>query len=742
MSIIEVMVALVVMSIMALSVAHFSHTKTQSSQSENLDAFNCQIQVNSVLSTLRGEGQSSSMLSYYPHLGYNLLNGVPTGNPEQDYAIERSDVWRGPAPAFMPANFNAQGRRYVLMDASQPGQLPIVHMAPLQRSIVNLLEELYNTQPAFCGNSEGHTTPELQAIAERYSYMARRPLDEDSAIDVASTTFRQNTQTQFKITPYELDSGRLLTSCPARLGSIPMGIDMNRSSFVSSTNPNGIVRPVSPNQTNIGYQLEVITTVRDNRSNDVVGRCSGSQRFEHQRDSLPPRRPVVHAVVMNSTYSNFNINSTDPVGFGANRRNVGDIVGSIDAGSAGRNEVQVAFRMENVKRGNLMLCRDRSLVPVSHPLDEASGSVCMGAQVSGGQVIRPGPGPQRFSGGQPPAMRTPTDTSGMQLLSDALGQSSTWVPCDQVTLCGRRPIESRLTGAGAQSSTPNASVTANRASLGLDANRDGLIDEVSFYNRYENLRSECVANLEIATTDQSGNIDMASMQTLTKFPREAALGNTTGLAPAPSTSDYGSAFTEIARPTCGPYFCEASPDAMQVFFPGTGTQGYWQSTQCCTVIEAGDALGRENLARDPAQAQTVDTYNRTYACQPGYRPSMGPGDSSPPRLWAISTDDLGGRPEPFIAQLDSPRGVSPMVSAEGATLSTEQMNINLGSWVTSTRYLQMSFAPFLPGASVPDGFQSQPPFAMPGGVSPGAGPTPFLPGALPIDPTTNRMMGM
>ncbi len=678
MSIVEVLTAVAVISIMSLSVAYFSNTRTQSSQGESLDAFNCQVQVNSVLANFRGEGQAASMLYYYPHLAWNHpTTGLPSNNAENDYAVEVADVWKGGAPGFMPPDFNQSGRKLVVIDQTDPAKPLTVNMAPIQRSAVYLLEELYNSHPALCTAENGSTTDELKRIADAYSHMAKRPADDDSARSIAQATFQQDAETLFKIVPYNIATGRLLSTCPPNIGAVPMGVNSAKVAFDNTGGGNNLIQPRSDDNLHIGYQLEVSTVVTSRSTGQVVGRCAGSQRFEYQRDTVTPTKPQIHAVITNTTLGNFN-----QVGASAqNRRESPDFAPGFDAGETSRNRFEVAFRFRDLKRGNIMICRDRSRIPTLHPLAVPNAAQCMGAALSNGSIVRNGPGPQRYSVSktQAPPIMSPSTSGGYQLMSDSSLADAAWKPCDQVSICGSKPVASRVVGAG--TTTPLSTSAAVRAAMALDVNKDGRIDEFTFINQYENLRPECVANVEIAVTDSAGNLEIAGstiqsneLLNLQKHPEEAKI-NGSVLQSMTNNLSADDQLTEVARPMCGNW-CAASKNAMDVYFPGladaTGAGGYWQLGACCVTIPAGVAYGEAAL-EGPGGLATTQAYNLKYACQPGFQGSMGftlgevppEPDLNVVRAFAVSTDRHSDFPIPAVSALDETRFVSDYVRAGG-----------------------------------------------------------------------------
>lgn len=601
MSIIEVLVALSIISMMALSVTYFSSLKKETSQSQNLDTFNCQVQVNSILATVRSQGQSAIIKSRYPHLSSASQN------------ITADFVWSTP-PRIVDSHFATYP--YTLMNYTAPNYLnlpqtftpaPRINMSALQKNAVNLVEYLYNRNLNLC--TTGGDTPELRSLADDFAYMAKRPVGATNSTDL----YTQQVQTTFRIRPYNVLTGDELTTCPANLGAIPLSRDITDSALNATKRNLLPVVPAQDANPYIGYKFEVETVVR--KGSDEVARCSGSQRFEHQRDSELGTEPAAVAIVANNTHD-FNDATNNP------------FVQRTAGGNSQVNEIQVAFKVTGIKPGSFLLCRDTSKIPVVKPMDDARFAVCMGAPVTAdlNDITQPGPGPQRArarSGATGPynLNRLNTTTATYQQFytaSPANFPPPEWVPCDQVTLCRKYRTRSTVT---------QRSVAAVNPATALEGT------DIEFINTYDNLRAECLMGLEVATSDQAGNLRI-SAATLTTTPLAKANTNAYSLrtVAAPNTlqsNQNRTGFGEAARHTCGNWCARAagvggSGYPLTAFFGNDyAAAGYWQVSNCCVapvapsnmVIYIG-VLANGNLT--PAAAAFVHRWNEAYACRPGW----------------------------------------------------------------------------------------------------------------------------
>lgn len=694
MSVIEVLVAAAVISIMSLSVAYFSSFKAGNLAADSIvsgstDQFNCQAQVNSILSSLRSEGQAVRMTQFYPHSA--------TDNTGRSYnKILMKEVWpAGTTPSFMPSSFSDEEQDLVRWteDASNPGfgDIPQINLAALQRSSVRLIESIYEkNRTTLCLQPKGGTTSQLSDLAKKYESALLR------SVTLDGSTAKQVVETKFRIVPYEVATGTLLNDCPQDLHSVPLSTYSSLSALATDTNGATAMTQRMTNQTpdrvpHIGYLVEVHTEVSE--GGKTKASCTGSQRFEHQIDERPPTPASVQAIVLNNTLPTFNYNTAN------NRRNWG---------SSQSNQVQILFRIDNPKPGTILLCRDLSKIPKTSPADfkDAANpytynSVCMGASPT--DPNSPGPGPQRLGGTDQTAcgcdsnapnavnlriiksILATTDTSNKANdidrfdIVDSHFKPPTWIPCDQVTVCRKKPKSSKVT---VLTKDVGNSPTALQAALTKS-------DSVEFINTYENLRAECVMQLEVAVTDQAGNLvvtntvlpAVAPANILGKAIDDKYALKTSGTANITPTQIVNSTdplnVGEVARNSCGNWCTQWSGsnkhyDVKEFFGDDYGAGGYWQPTCCVSPKAPPEIVQYIGVYSDgtltPAAKEFVRRWNKAYACRPGW--NRGSSDWKSPsaildayplaansavKQFKVSQDYNANstlNPQPYVATLD------------------------------------------------------------------------------------------
>lgn len=664
----EGLVGLALMTIGTLSVAYISQSFNQTMDRSSIDKTNCVHQINTIFSALRAAGQVEGR-------GANL---VPTmlGDETRRSLLGR-DIWPDSAtlPRFISGNAGQARSIY-----SAANTRPMIEFRPAGggndsapavfsggsalRGNVRLIEHLYNLRfvgaagADFC-RTPNAMTPELQSL-----------------IDLASAPLRQRPQsrdyrTRIRIRPYDQLTGRLLTNaagadiCPGPLATSPMPRDMTASAYDT-----GMVRSKvrdrlsaagnvtfagAPPTEYVGYQVDVITTIPN------VASCSGSTRFEHQLLNMPPPTPRIVAISRNTSLQAGALTTS-----AASRRNAGNsqnnvVEVTISARTAGATLVGTSDADAPMPPGTVLLCRDRSRVPDSRPR-----FACYGGPN--------GPGPQRFSGGPGALLPVTAVTNGALANYDVLADlggvnvDGSWQPCESVPLCGRRPASSDFV-------TEESGVPYSRV---LDANGRPTRRNLALLNRYEDLRADCIPQIEVRMINAAGQISGSAELSIEtsdhRYERRNALaaeiarrecGNWCSLTgnrsfvvstpiPAPGSGTNTQTYT-IANDA---YRVGGTPRRMRQFVPPqmpTGVNGYWQTGGCCVSPLPDDATAL-------AGGAGLAAFTQNNRCRPGWF-YAGAGTATSPNKGArtrsmveFSTDDNARPRVPNLDNLDLTAG--------------------------------------------------------------------------------------
>lgn len=348
------------------------------------------------------------------------------------------------------------------------------------------------------------SSPELEAINE-------------TVAGGANTRIVGTVNSYLRVRLYELSTGTVLSNCQKPIWINPKAAapgNPSRDAFQGGY----VRRDPAAVRSDLGILLELQTDYIDATDPDAssaggenanVQSCVVSDRLVLGLDNNVPEAPVISVTGLGT-----------PAADGGNA-NQGTAVVTVTAVGDGDNTV--------------MVCRDRS-VRTSQGAYE-----CYAAS-------SPGPGPQHTSvtpnayavaASVPSQLETSYTNFGSA--RPATWPLPEWVPCERVTLCGRSPTASSLT------SLANAGYSVT--------------------NNYQLLPSDCVARIEAAAVDSSGNLNISPASPYN--PAQISISAT--------------GFTTSLRPTCGAWCGPAMP-----YWPG-GVNGYWQYPSCC--VGAGCTRG-------------------------------------------------------------------------------------------------------------------------------------------------------
>jgi hypothetical protein len=479
---IEVMIAVGVVGTLALFSGYYAKMVAITTQPTVENRFSCATQTSTMLAKIRGQiGSNFYPNSFYPQTSNGFV--TPTGTTTAPLAPFQfltlvPNLWIGAPP--------------ILTNSPVPTAANALMMAGPMRALNSLYLGTYPSPVDFCTNGFARST-------------LLDTLSTDSQNILGAPNPTPTPQTQMQIQLYDLASGTVQSGCP-RYWIHPQGIvldgdPVNQNGFTIA-GAQGPYFKEPPNYTDkYGFFVQVQTSYSelDPKTGLTLSKsCLATQKFSYDRDFLAPPLPAVQVV------------TGDPP----------------DGGDATTHTATLTISVPSQEPGLVMVCRDRSTRQPQLPgypstLDCYSNS---GA----------GPGPQP----NPLNFRTvanplPNETT-VPVPGTLIGPSS-WLPCEQVTLCGV--------------ATTGASISST--ALGL-----------SMTSTFSNIPSDCVIRIETAVMDSAANLNASSVTPYN--PAQVVV----------STPNNPVNNSNTPRPTCG-QLC--APD-------GTWTgQSYWQYPSCCVV---------------------------------------------------------------------------------------------------------------------------------------------------------------
>jgi hypothetical protein len=493
---IEVMISVAVVAGLALFSGYYAKMLMITTQPTVENRFSCTTQASTMLSKIRGQvGTLYSPNTFYPQTigGFN----PPTGAAALfQYPTLVPDLWTGIPPIMVNT------------------AVPAVGNAMLLSGPMRALNMLY--MGTYAGPVDYCTTPNSSPLIDGVTTGSYPSLSTDSRAILAATPNVTNLTTKMQIQLYDLATGAI-QPCSVKAWIHPQGLyldSQNLNGFATTAAPGGLIPPAPyftkpaatyPYTDQYGIFLQVQTSYSEynpQTQNTLTQTCTASQKLSYDRDFAAPPAPLINVTVQPGG---------DP-GIG---------------GDANSHAYTLTLTENSSEPGLVMVCRDRSTrLPYGIYGCYYSGPTTggPGLQASWSTVA---PVNQQITSNS-----TTEDQSTAGTLISPIPATPPWVPCEQVTLCGK-----------AWDSTP--SIISTGSSLSMTAN-------------YSHLPSDCEVRIEAAAMDAAGNLNSGPLPYYTP-------------AQSVTTTSLGSEST-IPRPTCGPYACT-----------GVGINNYWQTQPCCVV---------------------------------------------------------------------------------------------------------------------------------------------------------------
>lgn len=506
----EVVVSIAIIGVTALGISQLFITGATGTKAMNQTSA-CVNHLNSVVNRLRSLGTRVLVGDFLPAVGGSLVNrwavdGVGTVAVEQDAtAINPADRYPGIA-AYNITNVPAA-----------PGDVLEVRNPHLIQGVMGGALAIYNSNPAaFCTGATGSI------------YNVAGPAL--SSLFAASSNVQTliALETRVRIQPYNLATGLVDAACPSPLMIAPRGSPAHMPNAMASGRVGGIATGlVAGSMVGFGAgvrnDLGLLVTLRANYTdvNGVPMGCTAEMRLQYPEDTGVPGAPNI-LIDRNSTWD-------DPATSAGTSRSGESPVGpttptETDVNCQPRNQntirLQVGYTAANTNEaGTVLICRDRSYqLP---PPESAAASAYFSACLVGGV-------PDAARAQYPPAAYFPPGTdrlprpqwnntawapAGTVDVPYILGNAyippanfinvgdNTWVPCDQIQICGVNP-----TGGGGT-----------------------LAGGMKFYEvNFSNLPSGCVMQMDVRSVDAAGNLSpvrtidnttVASGANIVEYPR-------------------------------------------------------------------------------------------------------------------------------------------------------------------------------------------------------------------------------
>ena len=470
---IEVMIATAVVGALALFSGYYAKTVLMVARPTVENRFSCTTQAATMLSKIRGQAGSL----YSPNTFYPQTNGgftPPTGvaAPFQ-YTTLVPELWAG-IPTIM-ANTTTPTTANALMLSGPMRALNMLYMG---------------TYPAPVDFCTGFNSSPLLVT-----------LSTDSLNILSTTTNISNLATTMQIQLYNLATG-VIQPCTTKAWIHPQGFYLDSQNINGFATAPGLPAPAPyfkepANYTDqYGILLQVQTTYNEynpQTNTTTAQSCVAAQQLSYDRDFTPPPAPSI------------TVATTDPG----------------DGGDANSHTAALTLTEISTEPGLVMVCRDRSTI-------QLPGSYA--CYYSGPSTAGPGPQFSTVVDLRPVANAPPNTEDQSTVPGTIKNPTPTWIPCEQLTLCGK-------------SANAVPTIVSTGSSISMTAN-------------YSNLPSDCVVRIEAAAMDAAGNLNSGSVY----------------YAPAQSVTSttYPISKSTIPRPTCG-NFC------------GVPGNGYWQTGACCVV---------------------------------------------------------------------------------------------------------------------------------------------------------------
>lgn len=312
-----------------------------------------------------------------------------------------------------------------IMDTSAPPRLNNYQMI---NSAVNAVMATYNSSAAtICTGPNGLDVTAISNIGR---------------LAVPDALKQGTHQVFFHITPYDIHSGATI-GCTHPLDILPTPARKSvAGSFVATSVAPPLVQNYATGPTkmsNVGFLFRVsVNYQRKVESGFENDNCFSEARFQYEADQTPPAYPDLFSV----SVSNVPLTNQNSV------------------------VIQMGYSANRMKRGSVLVCRDRSMYP---PGAWAPGNAAFqnAAALSNPQVrpcynIPPGVGGTvQFNvlGSNFPTVNPRyfpsttgagnTNTTGLRYDVGAFQPIGAWGPCESMTVCGSNPVGPLIANAGA-----------------------------------------------------------------------------------------------------------------------------------------------------------------------------------------------------------------------------------------------------------------------------------------------------
>ncbi len=317
-TLVEVAVALAILSLTMIGVALLFNTSTNSSKTHMMAGNACRNHVNNVLNRIKDKGTLIGAATHIPDTVNNPSTKLGGGScPDNvrcppDLGIDNNQRWDATID---------------LISADDP---PVIQPHLQLLGTMNSLLALYRANPAHCSSAKG-----VQYANSHYFVQ----YDPQIIVDDISSDNLNNLQTWIRIQPYNVISGDL-EGCPSDLEIRPES--MNEEALTAA---DGTLFQMPPGiRSDIGFLVTVHADYEDQADNPTF--CEVESRFQYQMIKWDPDNLSVSASSVNSNP----FIAAGPTALDCSAPPTPDLTATIE------HTVQITGLS-----GKVLLCRDRSV---------------------------------------------------------------------------------------------------------------------------------------------------------------------------------------------------------------------------------------------------------------------------------------------------------------------------------------------------------------------------------------------